>query len=394
MAQVTFAPVKTTARNLGGTITYYIDGKLIAGVGAVIPLDSLDEYARGNLIVGGSLTWDALTIGANGTFLASDGTDAAWRVLAAADIQTISGITWTQAQTFGAAVTLQNDGLHLLDTNDSHDLIISPGSDLTADRTFTLTTGDAARTLSVLANVALNQDLQTTDSPTFADVTIADEGVVGLGAAKGRVEFHDEATDVLAVMDAHLGVGVDEPGGMLHVNSGSSWADSVLIERSGVSNNTMYAGMRLLATKTTDMGNNFGSAMSFAIQDDAGVVNSIALFGAVRANGDDETGALVFKTITAGGIAAERMRIQYDGGVGIGDISPSYKLDVNGSVNTTSIYRVDGTQVLTNRQTGWGSPTGTATRTTFATGTVTLPQLAERVHALIDDLTTHGLIGA
>lgn len=44
--------------------------------------------------------------------------------------------------------------------------------------------------------------------------------------------------------------------------------------------------------------------------------------------------------------------------------------------------------------TGWGAPTGTPTRTTFATGSVTLPQLAERVKALVDDLTTKGIIGA
>lgn len=37
-------------------------------------------------------------------------------------------------------------------------------------------------------------------------------------------------------------------------------------------------------------------------------------------------------------------------------------------------------------QTGWGAPTGTATRTAFDTASVTLPQLAERVKALIDDL--------
>lgn len=43
--------------------------------------------------------------------------------------------------------------------------------------------------------------------------------------------------------------------------------------------------------------------------------------------------------------------------------------------------------------TGWDAATGTATRTTFATGSVTLPQLAERVKALIDDLTTKGAIG-
>lgn len=49
--------------------------------------------------------------------------------------------------------------------------------------------------------------------------------------------------------------------------------------------------------------------------------------------------------------------------------------------------------VLRDRITGWYGPTGTATRTSFATSTVTLPQLAERVKALIDDLMTHGMIG-
>lgn len=58
------------------------------------------------------------------------------------------------------------------------------------------------------------------------------------------------------------------------------------------------------------------------------------------------------------------------------------------------VYQVNGTQVVTSRRTGWGAPTGTATRTAFDTGTVTLPQLAERLKALIDDATTHGLIGA
>ena len=37
-------------------------------------------------------------------------------------------------------------------------------------------------------------------------------------------------------------------------------------------------------------------------------------------------------------------------------------------------------------------PTGTATRTTFATGSVTAEQLAERVYALILDLKTAGVI--
>lgn len=58
--------------------------------------------------------------------------------------------------------------------------------------------------------------------------------------------------------------------------------------------------------------------------------------------------------------------------------------------------QISSTQVVGARKTGWAVATGTATRTTYDTTTVTLPQLAERVKALIDDLhgtAGHGLIG-
>jgi hypothetical protein len=48
-------------------------------------------------------------------------------------------------------ITIPNTGLHLLDTDSSHDLIIAPGSNLTIDRTLTITTGDADRTLDISA---------------------------------------------------------------------------------------------------------------------------------------------------------------------------------------------------------------------------------------------------
>jgi hypothetical protein len=103
-------------------------------------------------------------------------------------------------------------------------------------------------------------------------------------------------------------------------------------------------------------------------------------------------GNLVFFSTT---VNDERMRLDVNGNLGIGSSTPIARLDVqNGSVNTSEHYRVDGTQVVSNRATGWAAPTGTATRTTFATSTVTTAQLAERVKALIDDLTSHGLIGA
>lgn len=60
-----------------------------------------------------------------------------------------------------------------------------------------------------------------------------------------------------------------------------------------------------------------------------------------------------------------------------------------GQDNTLGFHNV----TPVSKRTGWAAPTGTATRTTYDTTTVTTQQLAERVKGLIDDLTSYGLIG-
>jgi hypothetical protein len=89
---------------------------------------------------------------------------------------------------------------------------------------------------------------------------------------------------------------------------------------------------------------------------------------------------------------ASTRQIQIGNGVTLG--TPTGGLPGTGNLNIAGEHRVNGTKVVGARQTGWTAATGTATRTTFATSTVTTAQLAERVKALIDDLITHGLIGA
>lgn len=65
------------------------------------------------------------------------------------------------------------------------------------------------------------------------------------------------------------------------------------------------------------------------------------------------------------------------------------------NVSSGRVYQVAGTQVVGPRDTGWTAMTGTPDESTsYATGSVTLPQLAGRVMALQTALTTHGLIGA
>ena len=77
------------------------------------------------------------------------------QVTCASGAQTVSTDkrAWFQAisddMVVGTTITIPNTGLHILDSNASHDLIIKPGSDLSADRTLTVTTGDADRTLAL-----------------------------------------------------------------------------------------------------------------------------------------------------------------------------------------------------------------------------------------------------
>jgi hypothetical protein len=86
------------------------------------------------------------------------------------------------------------------------------------------------------------------------------------------------------------------------------------------------------------------------------------------------------------------------GQININTASGAITLSIGGSgfkVIGTALQNSGGTQLVsTSRQTGWTAATGTATRTSFATASVTLPNLAQAVKALIDDLITHGLIGA
>jgi len=115
----------------------------------------------------------------------------------------------------------------------------------------------------------------------------------------------------------------------------------------------------------------------------------------VTFSGDGDTGIFrpAANTLAFCEGGTEAMRIDSSGRVGVATTDPQYRLDVNGVINSASHYRVAGDQVVGARVAGWAASTGTATRTTFATASVTLPQLAERVHALIDDLIAHGLIG-
>ena len=86
-----------------------------------------------------------------------------------------------------AGVTLGNEGLHILDLGGDHDLIIKPGTDLSADSILTITTGDAARTITLAGNPTLNawfdQNVKQAASPTFVTAKLS-------GLTDGYIPYH------------------------------------------------------------------------------------------------------------------------------------------------------------------------------------------------------------
>lgn len=126
--------------------------------------------------------------------------------------------TNNQVEVFTAAKTFPNTGLKVYDTNASHTLALTPGSDLTANRTLTLTTGDADRTVTLSGNLTVesaslvNQDLTSDATPTFAGATLttdffklgtATELTIASGVVTATRSHHtidtqsDDATDDL-----------------------------------------------------------------------------------------------------------------------------------------------------------------------------------------------------
>lgn len=87
-------------------------------------------------------------------------------------------------------------------------------------------------------------------------------------------------------------------------------------------------------------------------------------------------------------------RIIYDFGIADGlQFGGAAVYDFDNRVNTSVSFSIGNTVVVSSRRTGWGTHVGTANRTAFDTATVGVEGLAQRVKALFDDLTAHGLIG-
>jgi hypothetical protein len=113
--------------------------------------------------------------------------------------------------------TFSNSGLKIRDTDASHSLILAPGSNLTADRTLSLATSDASRTLTLLGDlnvtgaatvigtntgdqtITLTGDVTGTGSGSFS-TTIANNAVTSAKIAAGAVDSSQIASNAVTTV--------------------------------------------------------------------------------------------------------------------------------------------------------------------------------------------------
>lgn len=175
-ASDTIPAANVPAINLAGTGA--------GGVTGDLPLGSI---AQGGATDGQSMLWN------NGLGTWEPGTPA-------------GGGDVSDGDTLTTGLTFPNAGLHILDTNASHDLILSPGSNLTADRTLTINTGDANRALTLSGDATISGTNTGDQTITLTgDVTGSGTGSFAATIANDSVTFakmQPVSTNVLLGNDA------------------------------------------------------------------------------------------------------------------------------------------------------------------------------------------------
>lgn len=114
----------------------------------------------------------------------------------------------SDGDTLSIGLTFPNTGLHILDTNASHDLIIAPGSDLSADRTLTVTTGDASRVLTLTGDASIagtnTGDVTLAGTPDY--ITISGQTIT-----RGQIDLATDVTGQLPLANGGTGANLTDP---------------------------------------------------------------------------------------------------------------------------------------------------------------------------------------
>jgi hypothetical protein len=200
-------------------------------------------------------------------------------------------------------VTAPNTGLHVLDTDASHDLILKPGSNITADRTLTITTGDANRTLTLSADTTLSGTNSGDQTITLTgDVTGAGTGSFAATIASGVVTY--AKIQNVSATDKLLGRSTAGAGVVEEITLTS--AGRALIDDADAAAQRTTLGLGTIATQNSNnvtiSGGSVTGITDITVADGGTGVSSLTAY-AVICGGTTSTGAV--QSIASVGTAAQ-----------------------------------------------------------------------------------------
>ncbi|MBK8100573.1 MAG: hypothetical protein IPK26_26065 [Planctomycetes bacterium] len=133
---------------------------------------------------------------------------------AATDTVTIAASTPAHASSHAeggsdriTSLALANTGLTVRDTDDSHELTIAPGSNLTANRTLTVNTGDASRAVTITGTASI-EGTNTGDQSTFKTIDVAGSDSIVAATAADTLTF---------VAGSNITITTDAPSNEVHI---------------------------------------------------------------------------------------------------------------------------------------------------------------------------------
>ncbi len=316
-----------------------------------------------------------------GTGLSMDGTytanGSANYIPAATDLQNADDLLDTQMKanadniaTNATDISTETSNRTTADSNIQSELdATQTGSGLGTDGSYTANSGtnyiasstslvDATEDLDV--QVKINSDAiassitavgSMTSGNVFADAT-ASGNWLGLGSSAGKIEFDDQTTDEINILNAHVGIGTSTPITPLHIGretSAGGNAPRILLSNETESSATEDALIQIgrWGHSTSVIGMT-GSGAGATLSNNIFVIATEASRGGI----DFRTGGAF-----AGGLVngTSRLRITDGGSVGIGDNAPDFLLDVAGTFGadgsiTTGSDGTDGSLTIYSEQ--------------------------------------------
>lgn len=167
------------------------DGETISYL--ILDANGAWEYGTGTYTASGTTLSRTLGQSSTGALLNLSGSAQVFVTARKEDIANLN-----EVNSFAAACTfLNSSGIKIKDTNASHTLGVVVGSDLTADRTLTITPGDSNRTLTLGGDTTLNggthSGTNTGDQTVPAAATQAEEEAASsttVYTSPGRQHYH------------------------------------------------------------------------------------------------------------------------------------------------------------------------------------------------------------